>query len=108
MSLILRWLMRTVVWLVWLGSGAKAHIKTKTELAKDLQFKGFDYKGKSPNAYERYKGPDGKTVMVKSDGEVINTHKVWNPDGSGKYSQRHYYQGNPIPDQLRSMCHYVE
>jgi len=45
--------------------------KTRAELEADLINKGYINKGTSPNDYTTYKGPDGRTVTVKPDGEVI-------------------------------------
>lgn len=82
--------------------------KTREELAVDLETKGFEFKGKSPAGYETYKGPDGRTVTVKPDGEVISVQKVWKSDGSGKFSQRQDYDGRPLPGQPHSTGYYVE
>ena len=82
--------------------------KTRADLDADLKAKGFEYKGKSPGGYETYKGPDGRTVTIKPDGEVIPVQKVWKKDGSGKFPQRQDYDGNPLPDQSHSTGYFVE
>ena len=82
--------------------------KTRAELEADLINKGYINKGTSPNDYTTYKGPDGRTVTVKPDGEVIVTQRVWAADGSRKFPQRQDYNGRPLPDQSHSTGHYVK
>ncbi|EHO5065225.1 hypothetical protein KLQ07_003188 [Salmonella enterica] len=82
--------------------------KTRSELAKDLESKGFVSKGTSPEGYETWVGPDGAKVTIKPSGEVIRTQRVWTSDGSKKYSERQDYNGNRLPGQPHSTGHYID
>lgn len=63
-----------------------------------------------------YKGPDGRIVNIKPDGEVVPIQKVWNATRTEKLKQRQDREGNPLPELPRepgatrhpSTGHYLE
>ena len=77
-------------------------------LHDNLISRGFVCKGTTAGGYVEYKHPDGRTVWIRPDGEVITIARQWLPDGSKKIPVRFYWDGTPVEKGGHNTFEYVE
>jgi hypothetical protein len=74
----------------------------------NLTNNGFRSKGRTAGGNVEYKHPDGRTVWIRPNGEVITIRKEWAPCGTRKMPVRYQWDGTPVPGGGHSTGEFVE